>query len=275
MSRTEGGYALVAAVIAVAAFAYIAFEVLAADQGATAEVRARIEQAKLAAAADGAIALAVHGLSSNDGDARWTIDGRERRIDFQGVDLAVRVEDERGKAALASLTDDQARALFAGAGATGDRLDRLVEEFRDWQQANSGAPASAIAKPGLQPRHAPFRTVGELNALRDMDPSLYARIAPVTTVFFENSGPFDPRNAEPLAIRTMQAEDAGAEAEPPAQPDIVADQPVEQIDDESLIGRTLTVRVVARASDGAILHRSAIVELTGDPARPYWVRFVE
>jgi hypothetical protein len=41
------------------------------------------------------------------------------------------------------------------------------------------------------------------------------------------------------------------------------------------VGRTLTVRVTAAAPDGARAHRMAIVELTGNPASPYWIRYVE
>jgi len=37
----------------------------------------------------------------------------------------------------------------------------------------------------------------------------------------------------------------------------------------------LTVRVVARARDGARTHRMEIVELTGDAATPVWIRYVE
>ena len=45
----EKGFALVAAVAAVGAFAYVSFQVLAADRGVTTSVLARVEQARLAA----------------------------------------------------------------------------------------------------------------------------------------------------------------------------------------------------------------------------------
>jgi hypothetical protein len=269
----------VAAVTAMAAFAYIAFQVLAADRGGLAIVGARIRQARLAAAADAGISLGLHGLAEDNPSNRWSIDGRARHVDFDGVDLAIVAEDERGKAPLAGLNDAQARALFAGAGADGARLDALVAEFRDWQteddRVRNGPPTAAeLAAPPI--RHGPIATVGELAGLKDMDPSLLARIAPVVTVFFEESGPFEPRNAKPLAIAAMSAQSGVDAAAAATQPDINSQNPDEEITpDDHLVGRTITLRVTARDPDGAQTHRMAIVELTGDKARPYWIRYVE
>ena len=73
--RKDAGYALVAAVTAVAALAYVAFQVLAADQGGVAIVRGRTQQAQLSAAADAGLYLAIHGLAIDDPADRWAIDG--------------------------------------------------------------------------------------------------------------------------------------------------------------------------------------------------------
>lgn len=278
-TRREDGYGLVAAVTAVAAFAILSFQVVAADRGGIELALGRVQQARLAAAADAGISLAIHGLAADDRGARWSIDGRPRRLEFDGVDLTVTVEDERGKAPLSALSDSQARALFAGAGAGSDRLDALVTEFRAWQTEDNTAPdadspPSVLAVPPV--RHGPFRTVGELAALRDMDPSIFVRIAPAVTVFFEDYGPFEPANASPLAKAAM----SGDTLENPDQLDneakVDAQRPDEELAaDDHLIGRTLTIRVVARDRDGARTHRMEIIEMTGDKAQPYWVRYVE
>jgi hypothetical protein len=277
-ARRDGGYALVAAVTAVAAFAYIAFEALALGQGGVALLAGRMEQARLAAAGDGGIAMAIHGLATEDRGDRWSIDGRPRDVDLDDIHLTIVVDDERGKAPLGGLNDSQARALFQGAGASGDRLDALVTEFRQWQTQDTlvpkgpAGPEEAAAPPI---RHGPFATVGELSGLRDMDAALLARIAPAVTVFFEESGPFEPKYASPLALATMEAM-GGADAQSlAAQSDIVRQAPEEELPDDHLVGRTLTIRVTARARDGAHTHRMAIVELTGDKTTPYWVRYVE
>lgn len=277
-SRREGGYALLAAVTSVAAFAYIAFQVLAADEGGIGIVSARVNQAKLAAAADGGIELAVHAVANPDRGARWSLDGRPHEVDFADVELTIVLEDERGKAPLAGLNDAQSRALFAGGGATGDRLGALVTEFRDWQTQEDSNGAPSPDSSGSSVRHGPIRTVGELIGLKDMDPALLARIAPAVTVFFEENGPFLPEHASPLALATMNADIE--EGPPPDQGQTGADQPIERpveelAADDNLQGRTVTVRVTARDRGGAQTHRMAIIELTGDSNRPYWVRYTE
>jgi general secretion pathway protein K len=277
-SRREGGYALVAAVTSVLAFAYIAFQVLAADEGGIGAVAARINQAKLSAAADAGIALAVHALADPDRGARWSLDGRPHQAGFAGDELTIVLEDERGKAPLAGLNDAQARALFAGGGATGDRLDALVTEFRDWQTEGDTMSNAAGAQSGSPVRHGPIRTVGELAGLKDMDPALLARITPAVTVFFEENGPFLPKHASPLALATMNAdiEEASASGSSLDGAESAAERPAEELAaDENLQGRTVTVRVTARDRGGAQTHRMAIIELTGDGRQPYWVRYVE
>ena len=276
-TRKDTGYALVAAVTAVAALAYVAFQVLAADQGGIAIVRGRTQQAQLSAAADAGVYLAIHGLAIDDPADRWAIDGSARKLSYNGADLTIVVEDERGKAPLAGLNDDQARVLFQGAGASGDRLDALVTEYRDWQTELDTNPDPNAPPPAGPPvRHGPFRTVDELASLKDMDPSTFARIAPAVTVFFEQTGGFDPAHAQPLAIAAMSAL-SGVDAEQIAgQAQIASEHPDEEIvPDDHLIGRTLTVKVTARSADGARTHRKAIVELTGDKTTPYWIRYVE
>lgn len=266
-----------------AAFSYVAFQVLAADQGAVTSVAARVRQARLAAAADAGMALAIHGLAIDDPADRWAIDGRVRQVDFEGVNLSVTVEDERGKAPLAGLNDDQSRALFQGAGASGDRLDALVDQFRDWQTESDvvSSPSTVAADaagsaPGLSPRHGTFRTIGELMGLKDMTPALWARVAPAVTVFFEQSGPFEPKNAGALAIRAMSAEATQSAEELQNSQDMTMQHPDEQIlPDDHLVGRTLTVRVVAKDRAGDRTHRTAIIELTGVKSQPYWVRYAE
>jgi general secretion pathway protein K len=269
-------------VVALAAFAYVAFQVAASGRGDLVAVAARVEQAKAQAAADGGLMLAIQALGAHDLNQRWPIDGTAREAPFAGADLSITVEDERGKVPLQGLNPDQVRSLFAGAGADGDRLDALVQEMRQFQSGEDETPPDPNAPPaeslaGWPVREGSFRMVGDLMALKDMDADLYVRLAPSVTTFFEESGPFDRPHAGPLAIAAMDADmpPPGSEA---AQED-QADQPSEDENeapvDENLIGRTLTVKVVAHGRAGAIARRTAIVELTGDPQKPYWIRYTE
>lgn len=284
--RREQGYALVAAVTAVAAFAYIAFQVLASDQGGIATTSGRMRQARLEAAADAGLNLAIHGLAADDRGSRWAIDGRPRQVEFDGVDLTVTVEDEQGKAPLSKLTDAQARALFAGAGATGDRLESLVTEFRSRQTEDNPLPeplgvdpvgsATASAPPAPAIRHGPIRTIGELAVLKDMDPAIFARIAPSVTMFFEDSGGFDLSYAQPLAKAAMSADSLANPEQLENEALIDGQRTAEKLaPEEQYIGRPLTISVVARGRDGAQTHRMEIIEMTGDKAQPFWVRYAE
>jgi hypothetical protein len=275
-ARREEGYALVAAVTSVLAFAYIAFQVLAADEGGIGAVSARITQAKLSAAADAGIYFAVHALANPDRGARWSLDGRPHDLDYAGDAVTIVLEDERGKAPLSGLNDSQARALFAGGGATGERLDALVTEFHSWQTEDEATADAPVAASGQPVRHGSFRTVGELIDLKDMDPALLARIAPAVTTFFEETGPFTPEHATPLAVAAMNADIEEAEGSDQQGGLTPTSQTAEELGpDDNLQGHTVTVRVTARDHSGARTHRMAIVELTGDPQRPFWVRYVE
>lgn len=283
MTRTaDRGFALIAAVAAVAAFAYIAFEVTAADRGVIAGVSARVEQARLAAAADAGLMMAIHGLGQEDVAQRWAIDGRTRQVSFEGVSLLVTLQDERGKAPLDGLNPSQSRALFEGAGASGDRLDALVNELRDFQSAEDDTSVDT-APPPVNPqglaaakvRRGGFRTVGDLMTLKDMDADLYSRVASAVTVFFEESGPFEPSHASRLAVAAMSAEESTSPDDQVEAPSEDNAQPTQTIVDDNLIGRTVTVTVVAVDRNKSTAHRSAIIELTGAKTAPYWIRYVE
>jgi general secretion pathway protein K len=275
----DGGYALLAAILAVMAFAYMAYEVLAADRGAIAAVSGRLTQARLTAAADAGMAMAVHGLAADDLNARWSNDGRTRQLEFDGIDLTISVEDERGKAPLSGMDNTQARALFAGAGATGDQLDHLVAEFRDWQSdPAAGVDMSGLVLPtpdGRPVRHGPFRTVDEMASLQDMTPQIFARVAPVTTAFFEETGGFDVDHAAPLAKSAMSAVTVESPDESGSETQTADDQPAEELQSRSLVGDPMTIRVVARDRSGGRAERMEIVELTGDPTTPFWVRYTQ
>jgi general secretion pathway protein K len=270
-SSRERGFALVTAVVAVAAFAYVAFQVLAAEQGGSALLAARSEQTRLSAAAEAGVAMAIHGVAEEDRALRWDSDGRSREVQFAGADLTIVVEDDHGKAPLNQLSDGQARALFQGAGVPGDRLDALVSEFRDWR--NEQIPESVRrATPEHAVRHGPIATPGELIGMKGMDAAVLSRIAPVVTTFDLENAPFVPRYAQPLAIAAM----SGVALD---TPESLAAGPAARTElniiDDSPVGHTLTIRVTARTRDGARAGRTAVVEMTGGKVRPYWVRYVE
>jgi len=277
MKRRDQGYAMLAAIVGIAAFSYVAFEVIAENRGIVSSVQGENEHANLMAAADAGLALAVNGLASTDKRNQWTIDGSPRNAMFDDVALTITIEDERGKIPLNGINEDQVRAMFAAAGATTSELDTLVDSYEDWidpdddRRAN-GAELQYYAPFGYGPRNSPFHSIGELRLLKGMNDSILERVAPAVTVFFGESGGFSEGTAQILALQAL-------EELPPKAPRILDRmkqlQGLEPAPDvanpPSLIGRTLRVQIEARRA-GAYARRSAIVELTGNAANPFWIR---
>jgi general secretion pathway protein K len=279
MSRGEDGYAIVAAVAALAVFATLAYGVLAADKGAIAELGGQYQQARLEAAAQAGLAEAIEGLAVDDPGQRWPIDGQARAISFEGMRLTIRVEDERGKVALSDLTEPQLRRLFAGAGARGDRLDALVDSFQDWAEDGdvarpNGAKADYYRRYGIHPRYSAPATLDELARIRGMDAGLLARIRPVLTTHVATGG-FDRETATPLAIAVHDAAetgDSGDDAQADVEPDIESQHTALQVTaQENMAGRSLTVDVQARDGRGGFLERRTVLTMTGQSAPAYYV----
>jgi general secretion pathway protein K len=276
----ERGYAMIAAIVGVAAFGFIAFQLIAQDRGVLAEVRGESEQAKLIAACNAGLMLAIHGLADPDPAQRWGIDGRPRTGSFANIGLTITVEDERGKIPLNGIIEEEARQLFQMAGATGTQLDTLTDSFEDWQDVDNtprpaGAEAPFYAPFGYKPRNAGFHTVGELRMIKGMTDDIYNKVAPASTVFFGESGGFSEQTSQVLALEVLGEEGpnslevqqrvaqlSGAAAPPPS------------LIKASYVARTLTVRVEAR-ENGAYLKRNAIIELTGNASDPYWFRYLD
>ena len=108
-----------------------------------------------------------------------------------------------------------------------------------------------------------------------MTPALYARIAPAATV----ASPvmkFNSRTAGPLATAVMAPNLDDTPAMIEAQRAQAGERAVfDEIQAIPLTGRMLTVRVDVADGHGAELHRTAVVELTGAPGRPYLVRSLD
>jgi general secretion pathway protein K len=278
----DEGYAMVAAVAGVAAFAFIAFEIMAVHRGVIASVNGQVENARLTAAADAGVAIAAWGLGQPDPLQRWTIDGRARTLRFGDTLLTIVVEDEHGKIPLNRLNEDQVRQMFAAAGVKGDRLDELVDTFQDWQDEDddkrpNGAEAPDYVSQNIKPRNDDFETVGELAMVKGMDTALYNKLAPSLTVFFGETGSFSVEDAQPLALAVLSGTGLDSpdvierERELAGEKTAIQDQKT-AVD---LVGRPLTVRVLARDAEGARYQRSVIIEFTGTKTNPYWVRWVD
>lgn len=271
---------MLAAILGIAAFSYVSFEVIAENRGIISETQAESERARLKAACDAGLEAAAAGLASKDKRQQWLIDGTSRQFMFDDVALTIIIEDERGKVPLNGINEDQVRQLFQAAGASGPQLSTLVDSYEDWidpdsERRQSGAEADQYAPYGYKPRNGSFHTLSELRLLKGMDDAIYAQVAPAATVFFGESGGFSEDTSQVLALQALSEVGSGS-------PDIIRRQqelnglrPANDVKNPPyLTARTLTVKVDAKRA-GAEMKRSAIIELTGNSQQPVWYRYLD
>ena len=127
IQRRERGYAMIAAVAAVAFFGYLALAAIAGGRSAVVAANAGLAHAKLAADADAGVALAVHDLGLSDPSRRWSLTGPPHQVAFQDADLTITLEDENGKIPINFVQAQTLRRLFEQAGADPRRIDGLVD----------------------------------------------------------------------------------------------------------------------------------------------------
>lgn len=278
--RREEGYALIAAILSIVIFALMALTMINATRSSIIMASAEVDRAKLTAAADAGIAIAVHGLMLKDPVQRWSIDGKTRRERFEGVTLDIIIEDERGKIALNLINKSEVEAMFAEFGLQGIELEAAVDSFMDWRDEDDdprprGSEFEFYADRQIKPRNGELRTLGELALIKDIGPELAKRMAPFTTVNF-GTGEFDPRYASDLAIRVSSINEIpnGTFATAASEAERIG-RTVEALRtrrSDSLIGRPLTIRVTARQAPDRSAQRTAIIELTGSETRPFVIR---
>ena len=278
--QREEGYALIAAILSIVIFALMALTIINVTRSSTLMASAEIDRAKLSAAADAGIAIAVHGLMLNDPSQRWAIDGKVRREVFERTALDIIVEDERGKIALNLINKSEVEAMFAEFGLQGLELEAAVDSFLDWRDEDDdprprGAEFEVYAPKQIKPRNGELRTLGELALISGIGPELAQRMIPFTTVNF-GTGEFDPRYASDLAKRVSSINEISnglfdsADSEAAKLGRTIEALRTRRTD--SLVGRPLTIRVTAKQPPDKSAQRTAIIELTGSEVRPFVIR---
>ena len=266
------------AVIGIAIFALLALQMLEMGRSSLALIQARSDRARLLAAADAGIAMAVHGLAVRDPARRIDADGVAHIDYFDGVLLAVTVEDDQGKIALNRVGPDVERRLFSAAGIDGARLDEIVDSLEDWKdyddtQRPHGAERQYYAALGIRPRNDKIRTLEELAVLPGMDDALLARIAPAVTLFANRLGNFEAGvSSSPLALQAMSGTGSAYEVEKRSALQAGQRPALDIVPARSLAERFYTVKVEASLPDGHRASRSVVVQFNGNPANPFWIR---
>ncbi|MBX9664021.1 type II secretion system protein GspK [Novosphingobium sp.] len=272
----ERGFALIAAVASLAVFAAIALVVISATRIDLAKAQGELASAQTRLAAEGGLAIALHGLMNRDAATLALLDGRTQELDFAGSHLTITLIDERGKVNINAIEAPVIERMLSEAGLEGQAMAIARDSLLDWQDSDdealpNGAEAPYYARQGITPRNGGVQSIDELGTIRGFTPAVVARLRPFVTV--ERSAvPFSSRYAGPQALAAI-GDGRGAIAGIERQRELSGQRTaIGFTDPASWTGRPITVHVEAAAPGRGRYRLEAIVELTGKPAHPYVVR---
>jgi general secretion pathway protein K len=284
----ERGWALVSVLWAVAILSMMAAATQALTVSSARIAHREFDAARLAADMHAGVVRAVLALDDPRMNARWRIDGVPQSFSFDGLAMTISVQDEAGLIDLNAADDTTLAGLFTSAGLAPDAAKTLAAAVVDWREPvgsdddptrQQGTTDGQYAGVGYKPRHNPFQTVDELKLVVGMTPALFARVAPALTVYSRQADvdedyaplavlnalyPGDPgKVAQAINARTNPPPQTDPNAPPPGPPGVLSES-------GSSWGQSYLVTITA-APDGRHATRSAVVEPTGDPDRPYLV----
>lgn len=284
--RNERGIALVIVLWVGLLVVAIAGAFIVDTRNSTRLTRNFLDNAEARALADGGIHLAVFELLRTDieDEMRWRRDGRLYNRVVHGGTLEIAVEDEAGKIDLNISSIEILEGLFQSVGVGGNLASAFVEAIEKIRSGDelSGQPFRSPGTSTGPSEGTPdqvFFSVDSLGQIPGMTAELHARLLPAITVFGDQRLHYlsSPREVL-LAIPdiTVEAVDAFLEGR-------MADEADEPLDEFLLAGRAraywrkneskvVTVKVLARAGNGAKFARVAVVELANKVDQPFIVK---
>jgi general secretion pathway protein K len=278
----EGGWALVSVLWALTMIALMAAAAQSLTVTAWMGERHAMTDARADADLDAAVVRAVLGISDTRSEQRWRTDGTKRVIVYDGLRIRVSAQDELGRIDLNAASTSLIRTLLMGHGLSPDDATTLSDRIADWRSTSGlvslhGATDADYRAAGLSylPRHGPFQTVDEARLVLGMSPALFARIRPALTVYSKRPA-FDPALAPREALMALYPSD-------PGKIDAIlrarsGDIGLAQPGTTSSTPAPLTVpfgrayEITAELAIGMrTFKRDAVVEMTGDDKRAYFV----
>lgn len=276
--KRDRGYAMLAVVAGIGVMAALAAGAAAATAARLDTLEAETTRARLSAAADAGVQIALANLTRPGLGARWAIDGRTYNASFNAVPISIRIEDEAGKIMLNRIDGENIGWLMSALGLPAAQIAGLRDSFDDWVDQDdapraNGAESEAYRPRGYAPRGGPPRSVEELGDIRGFTPALVERVARIATVDV-NGKAFDRRFADPLAIQVMNDGNRNGPDVIERRREIAGQRPAFAISDaDDWRGRLVTIIAVARGPGGAQAQRRVLAEITGKPRQPYVLRW--
>lgn len=230
-------------------------------------------------AAEAGIHLTAVMLRDQDEMTRMVADGRTYQQVLDGIQLEIKVTDERGKLDINATDELTLYTLFTNHGLDPGQSELLAAAVMDWRDNDevervNGAEIDTYLSAGLEvgPANRNFMMIDELLQVLGMPYELFRKIEPGITVFSRAALPdiaFAPVEAL-LAIPELSPEDAGnfvleRNAMEPGDTHAVA------LPDGQVVmaqGRGLTYSIQAKATmpNGVWEQLEATIRLGGSPS---------
>jgi general secretion pathway protein K len=283
----ERGWALVSVLWAVAILSMMAAATEALTVSSARIAHREFDAARVDADVRAGVVRAVLAVDDPRIGARWRLDGVPQAFSFDNLAMTINVQDEAGLIDLNAADETTIVGLFTAAGLAPDAAKTLGDNVSDWRTPidaddptrQQGTTDGQYNGRGYKPRHNPFQTVDELKLVTGMTPALFARVAPALTVYSreadvdESSAPLavlkalypnDPEKiTQALNARTNPPPSTDPNAQPAGPPGVLPES-------GTAWGHSYLVTIAA-APNGHRILRSAVVEPTGDPDRPFLV----
>jgi len=278
----QGGIALIAVLWLTVLLTVIASGFAFSMRSEALAARNALSLAQARAAADGAIERTAFELQRpRPLPEAWAADGARHAWQDGDATITAVAVDESAKIDLNSGAEALLKGLLQNVGGQdAESAGRLVDAIADWRDVDdlrrpNGAEEADYRAAGLKyrPANAPFETVGELQRVLGMSPTLFGRIADSLTVYSRQPG-----------INTATASREVLLALPSATPEVVDAYLAQRRD--ALAGKlpvppfpgvqgfgsgAISVwRIHAEATmpDGVTFVRDAVLRPSADPRRP-------
>jgi len=211
------------------------------------------------AIADGMLRITAYRISYGDDIA--VPDGRWRLCHWTDeADVGISVQDQSGLVDLNTASAPLILAVLEGLGLSQGEADEIATAMRDYRDADSESDLGRQEPrtyPGqaFGPKNRPFEAVEELDQLPGMTPVLFGAFRQLATVYNQQTGIDLSTSPAPLlnTLGVTRTSSAGLAFASPRT------------------SRVFSLTVAVQTADGTRFLRRAMMELTGQPQRPFVV----